>query len=84
MATTKITQSGINFNYDNSRAVGAALSGVFTHINNEEAGKYYYDSNATKPIMALDIDWNGADFDGAPGDDTPGTINTTGDLIRVR
>ena len=83
MATTKTTQSGIEFNYDNSRAVGAALNGVFTNMNNEENGKYYYDEDATKPIMALDIDWNGADFDGASGNDNPGTINTTGDLIRA-
>lgn len=83
MATTKITQSGIDFNYDNSRIVGAALTGVFTNQNNKENGKYYYDEDATKPIMALDIDWNDADFNGAPGNENPGTIKTTGDLIKA-
>ena len=34
-------------------------------------------------VNALEIDWNGADFDGAPGNNTPGTINTTGDLIKA-
>lgn len=82
MATTKITQSGINFNYDNSRAVGAALGGVFTNINNKENGKYYYDEDAIKPIMALDIDWNGAEFPSTTPL-APSTINTTGDLINA-
>ena len=79
MATTKITQSGIEFNYDNLRAVGAALGGVFTNLNNEENGKYYYDENAAKPIMALDIDWNGAKP--GMGEGTNG-ITTTGELMK--
>ena len=36
-----------------------------------------------KNIQSVLIDWNGANLDGAPGNENPGTINTTGDLIKA-
>ena len=78
--TTSIIQNGITFNYDNNKAVGAVLGGVLTHLNNEENGKYYYSEISPKLLMALDIDWNGAEVQ-LNGDTSNRTITNTGELL---
>ena len=81
MATTRVQQGNIYFNYDPTKGVGAALGGVYTHQGNKEASKYFYDEDSLKVLMALDIDWNGAEITSTVFPAMDRTINTTADLL---
>ena len=72
----------IDFNNIQKRAT-AGIPGVWTHYDNIDAnGEYNYDGG--KSVMALDIDWNGADWSSIPtGLGTPSEINTTADLLKA-
>lgn len=61
--------------------------GVWTHDDNVNSNKYEYSGG--KSIMALDIDWNGANLSSAASsfanaaDTVPvSTITTTGELMK--
>ena len=73
---------GINFSNIEQRRASAA-PGVWTNDDNINAdGKYEYDGG--KSVMALDIDWNGADWQSIPDNqDMPDEINTTADLLKA-
>ena len=62
-----------------------AFGGKYTNSANLTDGIYTADGQGSTPSFAVntvDIDWNGADFNGTTGAN-PSTINTTGDLIKA-
>ncbi len=71
---------GIQFNNITHENDGVKLSApAIRQGNNWSANK----TSGWKPaVNAVDIDWNGADFENALGT-KPSTINTTGDLINA-
>ena len=86
MAT--LNQNGIIFTL-NGDAV-TTIDGKVTTSGNFDVttGLYTQDQlklnarGVAKSFNAVEIDWNGADFENAPGT-KPSTINTTGDLINA-
>ena len=88
-----LTQSNIDFTVNTTESVGGFAT-KRTNSNIVSNGKYditlkqqLIDENHESDwggfsINAVDIDWNNADFNGATGAN-PGTINTTGDLIKA-
>ena len=83
MAKYSYTDSnGITFNnLDSNPSPKFSIGGkIFSGQNDFQ----YANEDGIKPdVNAVEIDWNEADFDGAPGNENPGTINTTGDLIKA-
>lgn len=87
MATLK--QSNVNFTLNAD--VATPYGGKYTNSQNFDSSTGLYNVNQNKlnnigvdkSFNAVEIDWNEADFDGAPGNENPGTINTTGDLIKA-
>lgn len=83
MAT--IQQNNINFTNVNADSI-FMVSGKFSRTANND-GTAHFDTTLggneiSKSFNALEIDWNGADFENAPGT-KPSTITTTGDLINA-
>ena len=75
-----------NINFNNIQSIPALpVPGVWTSDNNIDAnGNYDYDYDSDKSVMALDIDWNGANWSSIPtGLGTPSEINTTADLLKA-
>ena len=78
MAT--ITKDGITFsNVQNRGAKG--YSQILTSADNVSSKKYVYDPDSDPVLMALDIDWNGAEITSTAFPSMDRTINTTGDLL---
>ena len=92
MAT--INKDNIVFSDVKNRTVTRKGVGIITHADNVSSGKYVYDPESEPVVMALDIDWNGAQFANAVAAITEvpdagevqsniSSITTTGELISI-
>lgn len=83
MAT--IQQNDINFTNVQADSIFMVTGKFSRAANNDGSGNFdttLGGDEIAKSFNAVEIDWNGADFDNAPGT-KPSTINTTGDLINA-
>ena len=79
------SQNGVNFTNVNADTI-YNRNGKYTHGSNADGNKFditLTESELTKSINAIEIDWNSAEWPSTDVQTGPNTINTSGDLINA-